>query len=426
MFLYSSLLALALAVSAPWWLWRMATSNRYRAGLRDRLGILPASLDEVITKRGAAAGLIWVHAVSVGEVLAAERLIHELPTAFPGYQIVVSTTTATGNAIAIQKLGVPVFYFPLDFAFAVRRYLRALRPTLILLVESELWPRLLHEAKQANIPVAVVNASVSDRSFRRTIPFGKLWLTMASKVALFLTQSDETHKRLAALGVSSTSVVTTGNLKYDTPNAAPNPIASWLKELAAGRPILVAGSTLASTRDDELDEEAMLVQAWEGRLRRDLKTLLVLAPRHPERFGEVEAMAMEFQLQAARNPTKDSKYTEVVVLNTLGDLAAVYGVADTAFIGGSLVQRGGHNPLEAARFGVPVIMGPSYQNFREIVEGLVAAEAIAIVPDRHHLESAIFDTLRSGQTQGQRGKEFFESQAGATARTLIALQDLLK
>ena len=432
MIVYSMLLALALVASAPWWLWRMATSGRYRAGLAGRVGIVPASLDETIARRGASAGLIWLHAVSVGEVLAAQRLIAELQMALPGFAVVVSTTTETGQKIAREKLGgVPVFYYPLDFAFVVRRYLRALRPTLFVTVESEFWPRMLVECERVGVPVAVVNARISDRSFPRYMRLRKLWLPLLAKVSLFLAQGEESALRLSRLGVDPGHLVVTGNLKYDLPALAQNVVAARLRSLTDGKPLIVAGSTLAG-------EEDLIVGAWPRVLVDCPNAILVLAPRHPQRFEEVtRSDALRDLSQYRGSWSKDVlelDFTEdardvlengsVLLLDTLGDLSAVYELATVAFIGGSLVPKGGHNPLEPARFGVPVLMGPSYQNFREIVEPMLAQDAIQIT-DAESLGASLSSLLEDDQGMGQRGRAYFESQSGATARTVQRLCELI-
>jgi 3-deoxy-D-manno-octulosonic-acid transferase len=430
MFFYSSLLALTLAVSAPWWLWRMASSGRYRAGLAGRLGSLPRQLDDVIAGRAAAEGLIWIHAVSVGEVLAGERLVAELRAALPGFLVVVSTTTAAGFKVAGEKLGIPVFYFPLDFAFAVRSYLQALRPSLFVTMESEFWPRILVECERAQVPVAVVNARVSDRSFPRYMRLRRLWRPLLAKVRLFLAQGEESAERLRQIGVAGDRVRVVGNLKYDAPLVAKNRVAEIIKQAAQGRPIVVAGSTADRKNDKSLSEDEMVIQAWEGELRTVHHAMLVLAPRHPQRFGEVQAVAMQFGLQNASKMVQGQESTpngtEIVLLDTIGDLAAVYKVADVAFVGGSLVAKGGQNPLEAARFGVPVVMGPSYENFREMVDAMRGTDAIGIVQKREQLESALIDALKHGSSMGGRARLFFESQAGATQRTVEALMELVR
>lgn len=421
MVLYSLLLTLGLVASAPWWGVRMLRSGRYREGLGERLGRGTGRLQAEVAGRR----VVWVHAVSVGEVLAVGRLVEELGKALPGWCVVVSTTTATGQAVARKRFGAArVFYFPLDFGFAVRAWMRALQPGLVVLVESELWPRLLAECEGTEVPVAVVNARVSDRSFRRSMKVRKAWAWMAGKVTLFLAQGEETAGRLRALGVAGERVIMPGNLKYDLEVPRANHSADWIRDLAGDRPLLVAGSTLGGSKDDRLTEEQRILQAWEGGLRQEKRVMLVLAPRHPERFGEVRAVASEYRMVAASEGHPAKAGVEIVLLDTLGDLAAVYGVADVAFVGGSLVGRGGHNPLEAARYGVPVVMGESYENFREMVEGMREGDAIRIVT-AETLGREMIALLDDDGGMGERGKMFYDAQAGATGRTVEALLGLV-
>jgi 3-deoxy-D-manno-octulosonic-acid transferase len=301
------------------------------------------------------------------------------------------------------------------------------------------------ECERAGVPVAVVNARVSDRSFARGVRVRALWQRMLRRVALFLVQSDEDAKRLTEMGARTETVRVTGNLKYDVRAPKQSRVAEFVLEMAGGRPILVAGSTVDRKNSNTLSEDEIVIQAWEGALRRDLGVMLVLAPRHPERFGQVESVAMEFRLQkmsefaAAKegNPpfAKDAKdgapdpSVEIVLLDTIGDLAAVYAAADVAFVGGSLVPKGGHNPLEPARFGVPVVVGPSYENFRDVVERMQAADGILIVQNREEFEAALIDLLKNRERAvaiGERGRAVFDAQAGATARTVQALMALLQ
>ena len=437
MLAYSALLSLGLVLSAPWWLLRMATTQRYREGLRERLGLVPAAL------RGFVAGkrIVWVHAVSVGEVLAASRLVGELETALgEGWAVVVSTTTRTGQALARERFGTErVFYVPLDFAFAVRAYLRALRPAALVLMESELWPRMLHECARLAVPVAVVNARVSDRSFARAMKVRSIWSRVLRMPTLWLAQSEEDARRLAALGTRADTVQVVGNLKYDVRAPKESRVAELIKEAAAGRPIVVAGSTVASTERNVESEEAQVVEGWmRGAL--PLDGVLVLAPRHPERFDEVWEVAFNFpslkatdllagkrRENAVATGYKDGASLEtmdIVLLDTIGDLAAVYGIADVAYVGGSMFKRGGHNPLEPAQFGVPVLMGESYENFRDIVTKMLDANGIQIVKDEIELEVALKTLLTdrsAAKSMGERGRQVFEAQQGATARAVEAI-----
>ncbi len=435
---YSSLLLAVLVLGLPYWAVRMVVSGRYRAGLAERLGWLPGRLREACADRD----VIWLHAVSVGEVLAATQLIAELQRALPGWVIAISTTTETGQRLAQERFATaPVFYLPIDLAVLMRRCLGVLRPRLVVLMESELWPNMIHQCQKAGVPLAVVNARVSDRSFPRYMRLRPVWRPLLREVTMFLAQSEETAGRLRTMGVAAERVTVAGNLKYDVLAPKKSRVAELIREAAAGRKILVAGSTL---HGHPFDEDAMVIQAWESLRHGNEGVLLVLAPRHPSRFDLVYSVATEFPtLRAtemlAATHTNDSsavlprtgqtKLVEIVVLDTIGDLAAAYGVADVAFVGGSLVKRGGHSPLEPAQFGVPVVIGGSFENFRETVQAMKAAGGISIVCDQAALQAELARLLADpdeAQAMGERGRTVFKAQQGATARVVAALVALIR
>ena len=443
MWLYSLLLVAAVVVSSPWWVTRMLTTERYREGLRERLGQVPQRLREAVGPYADQRKVLWVHAVSVGEVLAASRLVPDLEIAMrrkgERWRVVVSTTTRTGQALAKEKFGAErVFYYPLDFARPVRAWIQALNPGALLLMESEVWPRMLHECHMAGIPVIVVNARVSDRSFERATKVRKWWGPVLREVELWLAQSDEDARRLKAMGANPESVRAIGNLKYDVRAPKESKIAALIKEAAAGRPIVVAGSTTEDEGGDRATwEEIAAMQGWRERPGHEpIKALLVIAPRHPERFISVENAMIEFRYSVVSKwltretvLDKGDRQREVVILDTIGDLAAVYGVADVAFVGGSLVKRGGHNPLEPAQFGVPVVMGPSYENFRDIVGSMQKANAIRIVQNSDELQSVLAEIVanpKAARAMGERGRSVFEKQQGATGRAIEAILATLK
>jgi 3-deoxy-D-manno-octulosonic-acid transferase len=430
MLAYSALLTLALALSSPWWLLRMATTQRYREGLKQRLGAAPRQL--VAAVKGKR--VVWVHAVSVGEVLAASRLVGELEAALGGgYRLVISTTTRTGQALARERFGRGrVFYMPLDFAFAVRAYLRALKPAALVLMESELWPRMLHECARAGVPVVVANARMSDRSFARAQRMQSVWGRVMRKPALWLAQSEQDALRMVVAGVRTERVQVAGNMKFDIRAPKRSRVPERIRTLSEGRPIFVAGSTV----DGNPPEEELVIRAWNESLRGARNALLVLAPRHPERFSVVEAMlrSMRYAKVSEHLGVGDGAEIselgiEVVLLDTIGDLAAVYGVADVAFVGGSLVQKGGHNPLEPAQFGVPVVMGSSFENFRDVVTKLQEAGGIRVVSDEVELGGVVADLLTDraeAKAVGEAGRRVFEEQQGATQRSVQAIVALIR
>jgi 3-deoxy-D-manno-octulosonic-acid transferase len=423
MVVYSSLLLAVLVVGAPYWLVRMATSGRYRAGLRGRLGMVPKELPAAVTGQS----VVWVHAVSVGEVMAATRLIRELKERLPGWVIAVSTTTETGQRLAKERLpDSPVFYLPLDLKFSVRRYLRVLQPRMLVLMESEFWPRLIKESAKDGVPIAVVNARISDRSFPRYMRLRRLWRPFLETISLFLAQSKETAERLAKIGAPTARVRVMGNLKYDVQSKSDTEMARRIASTVARTRLIVAGSTLAG-------EEETLLAAWPKILKKVPNASLLIAPRHPDRFEEVSQLIRRsgspfFRCSQLGQSNDPVAVGTILLLDTIGDLASVYGIATVAFVGGSLVPKGGHNPLEPAQFGVPVVIGPSFENFREIVKTMQEAGAIRIVTT-DALAATLMGLLQredDARALGQCGRAVFEAEAGATARTAQALVSLLE
>ncbi len=419
--LYSPLLAATLVLGAPYWLARMLLSPRHRAGLPDRLGRTPRALRH----RPPSSETIWLHAVSVGELLAALGLLRALTRELPGWTIAVSTTTAAAQQLARERLpGSPVFYLPLDFAVLMRRTLRRLRPRLVLLMESELWPNMLLEAHRARIPVAVANARISDRSFPRYLRLRRLWRPLFALVARFFAQSKETAARLRQIGATPGQISTPGNLKFDLPAAATSPLLDRIRDrLPAGAPVLVAGSTLEG-------EERLLLEAWTTILAAEPRAVLILAPRHPQRFDAVAALLREHGLAFTRASTIAAPLSpgSLLLLDTIGDLAAVYSLATVSFVGGSLVDAGGHNPLEPARFGVPVLLGPYVANFREIVSKMQAIDGV-LLTTAATLAPSVLALCRDSAARtalGERGRSVFERETGATARTVHELLALLR
>jgi 3-deoxy-D-manno-octulosonic-acid transferase len=437
MFFYSFLVGLVLLAGAPYWLLRMAINGRYRAGIGNRLGFVKPALRERIAalrveRRGGGGRrpLMWIHAVSVGEVLVAARLIDEFRSGEfqklqPGMVFAISTTTETGQKLAQERLpGCAVFYFPLDTRFAVNRYLNLLEPAMVILMESELWPLLIHQCWRRKIPVAVANARISDRSFPGYMRLRPLWCRVLAKIAIFLAQSEETADRLRKIGAPRIEI--TGNIKYDTRTAPETPLVMALRSrLPNDFVVVAAGSTVEG-------EDAIVLDGWQAVLKAHPRSILVLAPRHPERFEAVAKLvesrgvpivrASDFLV--VRAPIKPGS---VFLLDTIGDLATMYSLAAVAFVGGSLVPSGGHNPLEPAHFGVPVLMGESFENFREIVESMQTRDGIRIV-NRAGLAPAFLEMLNdreAARAMGERGREVSAAQSGATARTSAAILKLL-
>ncbi|MGA2560637.1 MAG: 3-deoxy-D-manno-octulosonic acid transferase [Terracidiphilus sp.] len=424
LFFYNLTLLAVLIIGSPWWLWRMATVRKYRAGLRERLGNVPERLQH------QERPVLWLHAVSVGEVLAVSRLVAELDKALPGHRLLISTTTATGQALARERFGADrVFYCPLDLPWAVHRYMQALQPRMLMLAETEFWPNMLSACFRRGIPVAVVNARVSDRSYPRYLRLRSLWRPFLERLSRVLAQTETDAARLKAIGCRPDRVSVAGNLKFDVRFPAEAEATRLLKGLVPNLRLIVAGSTLDG-------EEKALLQAWTKLLAVERNLLFVLAPRHPERFPAVEALLKASGFSWVKRSAWSAQSAEarelvragqIVLLDSIGELASIYSLASVAFVGGSLVPAGGHNPLEPAQFGVPVVMGPHYANFRAMTEDLLAHEAIRIA-QKTDLAQALIELLqdrRSADWMGAQARQVFEAQSGATARCVDALRVLL-
>jgi 3-deoxy-D-manno-octulosonic-acid transferase len=412
----------------------MATTQKYREGIRERLGRVPKRIlerDRAERDRNEPdLPLIWLHAVSVGEVLAIGRLVAELDRDFPHHRVMISTTTRTGQALARERFSAErVFYCPLDLPWAVRAYLDALQPTLLILAETEFWPNMLNGCFRRNIPVAVVNARISDRSWPRYQMLRRLWRPILGRISRVLAQTETDAARLRALGCRREVVSVAGNLKFDVRVTEEAEATRLLRALEPSPRFLVAGSTLDG-------EETAIMAARTSLAAEDPSLVIVLAPRHPERFGFVAALLeasgvpwirrSEWKTQPPEN-LQPLKGIKVVLLDTIGELASVYSVASVALVGGSLVPAGGHNPLEPAQFGVPIVMGPHYANFRAITEDLLANQAIRIAP-REELARALVGLLAhpdEAKAMGERALQVFKQQAGATARCVEAMRGLL-
>lgn len=408
--LYRAAMGAALATAGPVLLLRRG--SHYLPTLRGRLARS--------TEEGGGRGALWLHAVSVGEVGVAATLARALPPELP---LLVTTVTPTGQARARTAFAerAQVAYLPFDLGGPVARFFRRFEPRGLILVEGDYWPLVLREAGRRRLPVAVVNGRVGDRSFRRMRRLSPLLGPLFGAVGRFGVQSEEDGERLARLGVSRERVAVTGNLKYDVaePNEDPA-LAGLVARLAAGRPVLVAGSTMGGEEERVLDAFAA---AGGGE-----RALLVLAPRHPERWSTVASLLAARGFAAARRSGSDGAgRPEVLLLDSLGELAGLYRHAAGAFIGGTLVPTGGHNPLEAARFGVPVAAGPAMENFREMAAELDREGAWRRVEDAADLGRTFHDWLadpEAARELGARGRTLVERNRGALARTLAMLRPL--
>jgi 3-deoxy-D-manno-octulosonic-acid transferase len=418
-FLYSLLLACAAVLSLPWWALQMLRLGKYRAGFKERLGFVPARM------KTAKPGSIWVHAVSVGEVLAVSGLIAELKKARPDMQVFISTTTATGQRLARERFGeAQCFFMPVDFGFAVRAYLNRLKPRLLILAETEFWPNLLHLACKRGTAVAIVNARISDRSFPRYRRFRWFFRRVLLNVDLFLAQTTADAERLRAIGAPTERVQVSGNLKFDIRLSAPAQVAQDLHSaIPKDSPVIVCGSTAEG-------EEGPLLEAFKTVQRQFPATVMILAPRHPERFDKVANLIASLDIAFVRRSSWAAACPVsggVFLLDSVGELASVYALADIAFVGGSLVPVGGHNILEPAQYGAAIIVGPHTFNFREIVSIFQNGGALRSA-NTDGMAQVLLELLGSPEERkrlGRRAKELFAQHSGATQRTVQALRPLL-
>lgn len=415
LWLYRALVAVGLPLAAPWLLLADRRRGKKRPPWSRRLGWNLPELPQ---------GAVWVQAVSVGEVAVARPLLAELRRRHPELPVILSATTATGLAMASgAQLADVTLPFPVDLPGPVRRMMDAARPRLVILVETELWPELLAGCAARRIPVALVNARISDRSFRGYRAFRALMRPLLAPVTLALAQSEQDAERLAKVGVPADRLRVTGNIKFDAspPGATPR-VLEEVRRVAAGRHVVVAGSTMAG--EDEAVLDAVLSVPAQRR------PFLLLAPRHPERASEVLELAATKGFSAMRRTLVADAPAgcPVVVLDTVGELASLYQLATVAFIGGSMVATGGHNPIEPARFGVPVLTGPHVRNFAAVYRHFTAAGAARVVHSRAELASALEQWLgepAQAQRAGNAGLALLARHAGATARTVDALEPLL-
>lgn len=443
-FLYSVLTAAGMLLLLPYFVVQGLRRGKYLHSVRQRLGWLPAA---VHTPEANAAGATWIHAVSVGEALAALPLARRLKERFPDRRLVVSTTTATGQRLARERMDFAdaVFYFPLDWAGPVRCAFQAVRPSLVVILETEIWPNFLREARRAGVPVVFVNGRISERSFqryRRALRFFGGFLRgflarVLGNATLFLMQTEEDAQRLRALGAPVERVVVAGNLKYDLPTPASTPVVGWLEsELRRHQrhPVVVAGSVTAG-------EEALILIAFGIVQGQWPHALLVLAPRKPERFDAAARLAEEsnrkvqrrsqLSFEAAVDASRDASLGEgvsVLLLDSVGELAGLYRLADAVFVGGSLVPAGGHNILEPAFFGKPPFFGPSMENFREMAAMFLKAGAAIQVHSPEELGSGWIELIQDNARREQMGRaarELVECSRGATQRSLEHIADIL-
>ena len=442
--LYSLLLTLLALLLLPYFLWQGLAKRKYLANMLARLGFGRIEVGEE-----AEGPVIWLHAVSVGETLAARPLCRALKLRYPGARLFLTTTTATGQAVA--KAQVPeadiVGYYPFDWTFAVRRMLDLIEPELVILMESELWLNFLSECRQRRIPVVVANGRISDRSFPRSMRVRFFVGRLYGLVTRFIMQSEVDAARAIALGATAEQVEIGGNLKYDvepvTPGAT-NGAGSRRGEVGrvavklglATQPLIIAGSTHPG-------EEEIVLAAFQELRRGGQPVRLLIAPRHPERFDEVAELIRATGLGLTRRSMVDGSASEdgtagtsgVILLDSIGELASLYQMATVVLVGGSLMPVGGHNILEPALAGRPVVVGPHMHNFREMTAEFLAAAALIqirggsgeVLAERLRAALAsVLDDPELAREMGERARRTVEANRGATTRTCDSIARLLE
>lgn len=410
-FLYHLLLLLA----SPFYVARVLWKNR---GWKERFGIsIPAGKDKHI---------IWIHAVSVGEVIASKPLISLINRELPDYEIVLSTVTKTGREMAEKLKEKPshIFYFPFDFPFVVKRVLRKIRPSLIVLTETELWPNLLRYSEHFSIPVVLTNGTISSSSFTRYKKIRPLFKQILSKILFFCVQTQEDKDRLVHLEVAPEKIMVTGNTKFDLSflNLDKEPLANW--NIEGKSPVIVAGSTHAG-------EEEFLLESFRGIDEKFPEALLILAPRHPERVSEVENLIKEKGYSCVRRTKMNSSILKekIILVDTIGELSKIYLAADIVFVGGSLVPIGGHNLLEPAFLSKPIITGPYTFKQNEMLELLKEGNGVIQVKSGNHLKETLLGLLSSPKEKeklGENAKKIVLANQGATRKNLEVIEKVLR
>jgi 3-deoxy-D-manno-octulosonic-acid transferase len=430
-FIYSLLLVIGFLILLPRFVADAFRHGKYVAGFAERLGSLRPLANE-------DRPVVWIHCVSVGEVQAARPLVQGIKDQFPNHLIVVSTITRTGQNVArdvFKHHAAKVFYFPFDWRWIVRRTLNAINPDAVLVLETELWPGFLRECSYQQIPVALVNGRLSEQSFRRYRLIKPFMRQVLSSLDLAIMQTERDAKRIRSLGMAPEKTFVFGSMKFDAgATGHADSLASEFRQrfkLTDQSPLIVA----ASTHDPE---EVLILNSFRQIISRSkLKPRLMIAPRHPERFAEVvdllNASGLRWVRRSAPPDARDAQAT-VILLDTIGELPSIYSLASLVFVGGSIAQTGGHNILEPAAAGVPVIVGPNTYNFQSIVETFVKAKAIVqlqpmsdsatIVELADVILELLGDDLRRSELAGMAQKLMSENR-GATERTLRAISPLL-
>ena len=414
--IYNIFLVVATVFLSPVVLFKLITAPKYRGGLTQKLGRLRKSVMRVI--KGTRP--IWVHAVSVGEVMAAHPLIRELKKKYPHRKLILSTVTVTGHFTASRRLpeADAIFYFPFDYPCIVRRVIKGINPEIVLVAETELWPNFFRELKRQGIPSAVINGRISPHSYKNYQKFKKFFGMVFDQVTLFCMQSEEDAQRIKDIGADPGKIMVTGNLKFDQKIQGAQ---TGLVAISAGRKVITAGST-------HRGEEAALLEVFSRLREKYPRLLLIIAPRHPERFDEVEGVINSAGYECQRRTSLRGPVKDVLLLDTIGELRSFYAVCDIAFVGGSLVKVGGHNLLEPAAMKKPVIFSRYMFNFKEISEALISSGGGIMVKDKGELYAELSALLTDGErakSMGERAFRVIEANTGAAKKTIEAISRLI-
>ena len=423
--LYSVLTFVLFVVVSPYFVYQALRHNKYVGSFGQRLGYLPVSFNL------DGDHSIWVHAVSVGEVLATRPLIAELRRRYPRLRVFLSTTTLSGQQMARRNATAAdaVFYFPFDWTLTARRTLNLVKPRLFVMMDSEIWPNLLRECRRRGIRTVLVNGRISPRSFSRYGLIRPFFRRVLADIDRFCVQGEEAARRLTELGADPSRITVTGSLKFDSLDAptmtgrGPERVLRFFR-MSSQRPVLIAGSTLRG-------EEEAIIRAFNRVRSGGSNALLILAARHPERFAEVERLCRQEGLLTVRRselPIDAEPRADAVILDTIGELAQLYQIGTVVFVGGSLVDAGGHNVLEPALFGKPIVFGPYMHNFAEIAEEFLANGAAVQVQSERELDEAIISLLGDPVRRARLGaaaKALVEANRGAKDKTLAVITNVL-
>jgi tetraacyldisaccharide 4'-kinase len=429
-FFYRFLQALASPAVVFYFLFRGVRNSAYLRTVKERLGCLPHSY------RQTTAGAVWLHAVSVGEVLATLELARRIRAELPNSPLFVSTSTIAGYATAREKLAgiaAGVFHAPLDYAFAVRRVLRTVRPSVIIVAETEIWPNLFREARRSGAGVLIVNGRISDRALPRYVKFRRFFGPVLAQANAILVQSEAMRDRFLAAGAAPEAIQVAGNLKYDFEARSPqpgSPVAALLDRIRPAR-VWIAASTMPPAADGDVDEDDAVILAFRELAARHPGLLLILAPRKPERFDTAARKLEQASIPHLRRSQMRGNETltlpGVLLLDTIGELSGLFALADAVFMGGTLPARGGHNILEPAFFGRPVVVGPHMENFADIAADFAAAGACVQIQSAEELAPALDGLLGSPERAAEIGRRALacaEARRGATARSINEIRRL--